>query len=101
MTNETVLTESPKLYLPTRLNRHGFLSPFMTGMKICPPLQACGRVRKVDRITVTIMGVFRTCVLRKINYINPSLSLLSCIVASFPKAGLGYQDGNSSTKQTQ
>lgn len=94
MTNETVLTESPKLYLPTRPNRHGLLSPFMTGMKICPPLQACGRVRKVNRIMVTIMGVFWTCVLRKINYIHPSLSLSwAALLLPFQKLNWGIGMG--------
>ena len=97
MTNETVLTESPKLYPPMRLNRHGFLGHFLTRMKICPRLRASGRVRGVKRISVIIIGICRTRIL--MNFIPP-VSLVSCIVASSLEDALGYEDGNSGTKKT-
>lgn len=99
MTNETVLTESPKLYPPMRLNRHGFLGHFLTRMKICPRLWASGRVRGVKRISDIIIGICRTWILRKMNFIPP-VSLVSCIVASSLEDALGYEDGNSGTKKT-
>lgn len=94
VTNETVLTESPKLDPPMRLKRHGFLSPFLTGMKICHPLQASGRVRKVNRIGVIIMGDFQKMGSKK-NALHLSCLSLQLHSHFLLEAGLGYGDGNS------
>lgn len=68
-------------------------------MKMRSLPQAFDGVRKVNRVSIIIIGSFRKWVLRKMSSVPP-VSLLSYVVTSFLKARLGIRMGIRVARET-